>query len=102
LVGWVLDNTKANWHAMLALEADHHKWIMRGCFAHGIALLMKDFCKFKPATGRGAGIRTSGMKWAEVCVENGNKIANFLQDSGTARNLVCIDIAARWCFEVVT
>jgi hypothetical protein len=89
LVGWVLDNTKANWRAMLTLEEAHPKWIMLACFAHGIALLMKDFFKFKQATGRGAAIRTWGIQWEEVCVENGNKIANFLQDSGSARNLVC-------------
>jgi hypothetical protein len=63
---------------MLTLEEAHPNWTMRGCCAHGIALLMKDFCKFKQATGRGAAIRTWGMQWAEVCVENGNKIANFL------------------------
>jgi hypothetical protein len=88
LVGWVLDNTKANWRAMLKLEEEHPKWIMRGCFAHSIALLMKDFCKFKTATGRGAATRSFGMKWAEECVEDGNKIANFLQDSGVARQVV--------------
>jgi hypothetical protein len=86
LVGWVLDNTKAIWQAML--EKMHSKWIMRGCLAHSVALLMKDFCKFKPATGRGAATRSFGMKWAESCVEDGNKIAYFLQDSGTARQVV--------------
>jgi hypothetical protein len=28
LIGWVLDNTKANWRAMLKLEEKHPKWIM--------------------------------------------------------------------------
>jgi hypothetical protein len=84
----VLDNTKANWRAMLKLEIMHPKRTMRGCFAHSVALLMKDFCKFKPATGRGAATRSFGMKGAESCVDDGNKIANFLQDSGAARQVV--------------
>jgi hypothetical protein len=88
LVGWVLDNTKANWRAMLELQKQCPKWIMRGCFAHGLALLMKDFCKYKPSSGRHAATRATGMKWAEQCVDHGNKIANFLQDSGLARQLV--------------
>jgi hypothetical protein len=88
LVGWVVDNTKANWRAMLMLQEERPAWIMRGCFAHSIALLMKDFCKFSSTTGRGAAARSFGMRWAQECVETGNKIANFLQDSGLARQLV--------------
>lgn len=88
LVGWVLDNTKANWRAMLQITEKHPLWIMRGCFAHSQALLMKDFCKYKGATGRNAADRTFGLKWAETCVSNANTIANFLQDSGSARSLV--------------
>ena len=61
---------------------------MRGCLCHGIALLMKDFCRFKATTGRNAPERTFGMKWAEDVVRSGNTIANFLQDSGPARSLV--------------
>jgi hypothetical protein len=71
---------------MLDLTERHPKWIMRGCFAHGLNLLMKDFCKFKQGVGRGAAQRTFGMKWAEQCV---NTFANFMQDSGPARQLVC-------------
>jgi hypothetical protein len=37
LVGWVLDNTKANCRAMLTLQERFPKQIMRGCFAHGLA-----------------------------------------------------------------
>jgi hypothetical protein len=88
LVGWVLDNTKANWWAMRKLEKVHPKRIMCGCFAHSVAPLTKDLCKFKPATGRGAATRSFSMKCAESCVDDGNKIANFLQDSGAARQVV--------------
>jgi hypothetical protein len=62
---------------------------MRGCFAHGLNLLMKESCKFKQGAGRGAAQRTFGMKWAEQCVKDANTIANFIQDSGPARQLVC-------------
>jgi hypothetical protein len=89
LVGWTLDNTKTNWRAMLGLIKKHPWWIMRGCFAHGLNLLMKDLCKYRPGTGRGAAERTLGMKWARQCVKDANTIANFLQDSGPARQLVC-------------
>lgn len=93
LAGWILDNTKANWKAMLRLQEDHPKWILRGCFAHGQNLLMKDFCKYKAATGPRAFARTFGMRWAQQQVEDANTIANFIQDSGQARNLVCFCLA---------
>jgi hypothetical protein len=48
LVGWVLDNTKANCRAMLTLQERFPKWIMRGCFAHGMALLMNDLGTTRP------------------------------------------------------
>jgi hypothetical protein len=88
LVGWVLDNTKSIWRAMLTLQKEHPKWIMRGCSAHGLNLLMKELCKFQPGYGCGAGERTHGLKWAEVNVKDANTIANFLQDSGPARQQV--------------
>jgi hypothetical protein len=88
LVGWVLDNTRSNWRAMLTLQEKHPKWIMRGCFAHGLNLLMKDFCKFQPGFGHGAVERTHGLKWAEGIVEDANTVANFLQDSGPAHQQV--------------
>jgi hypothetical protein len=88
-VGWTLDKTKTNWHAMLDLTEGHPKWTMHGCFAHGLNLLMKDFCKFKQGAGRGAAERTFGMKWAEQCVKDAITIANFIQDSGPVCQLVC-------------
>jgi hypothetical protein len=96
LVGWVLDNTKANCRAMLTLQERFPKWIMRGCFAHCLALLMNDFCNYKATTGRNAGARTYGMRWAETCVRDANTVANYLQDSGPARNLVR-SVACAYC-----
>lgn len=45
-VGFILDNTKANWTAMQILETRHTYWIMRGCIGHGLSLAMKDFTVF--------------------------------------------------------
>lgn len=36
---WVLENTKANWRAMIDLQEHYPQWIMRGCFAHGLEFL---------------------------------------------------------------
>jgi hypothetical protein len=77
---------------MITLQEKHPKWIMRGCFAHGLNLLMKDFCKF--GFGHGAIDRTHGLKWAEVIVKDGNTIANALQDSGPARQQVIATVLA--------
>jgi hypothetical protein len=44
LVGWVMDNTKANWAAMCMIQEKFPVWIMRGCLAHGLNALMKDIC----------------------------------------------------------
>jgi hypothetical protein len=46
LTGWVLDNTKANCSAMQQLQRQYPEWVMRGCFAHGLSLAMKDFTTF--------------------------------------------------------
>lgn len=46
LAGWLLDNTKANWTAMMLLQDKYPEWIMRGCLAHGLSLAMKDFAAF--------------------------------------------------------
>lgn len=73
---------------MLDLEAQFPMWIMRGRFAPGLNLLMKAFCKFQSAFEPGAHDRTFGLKWAEPTVADANMMATFLQDSGSARNLV--------------
>jgi hypothetical protein len=61
-----------------------HDWLI----VHSIALLMKDLCKFKCDIGGVAATRPCALKRAESCVEDGNNIANFLQDSSTERQLV--------------
>jgi hypothetical protein len=86
--GWVLDNTKANWKAMLSIEEEHPAWIMRGCFAHGVALLMKDFAQPKAAVGKGAPGKRTGMVWAQRTVSRANTISNYIQDCGGAKSEV--------------
>jgi hypothetical protein len=83
LCGWVLDNAKANWSAMIALE------IMRGCFCHSLNLLMKDFAKPKRFPGRGGLETATGLFWLQRTVCRCNLIASFIQDSGGAKKLVC-------------
>ena len=39
LVGVIMDNTKANLSALKQLQ---ERWLCLGCFAHGLALLIKD------------------------------------------------------------
>ena len=85
---WVLDNTKANWRAMLKMQEEYPKLIMRGCFAHGLSLCMKDFRKHRTAFGPNAWDRCYGLKWAEQVVKDSNTVANYLQDSGMARKIV--------------
>jgi 6-phosphogluconate dehydrogenase (decarboxylating) len=84
--GWVLDNTKANWKAMLSMEQDYPTWIMRGCFAHGLALLVKDFAQ--PKVGRGAAEKRTGMIWAQRTLARSNTISNYVQDCGGAKSEV--------------
>lgn len=101
LCGWVIDNTKANWNAMLELEIEFPHWIMRGCFCHGLNLLMKDFAKVKRFSGSGGAKKASGLHWLARTVARCNTIANFIQDCGPAKAQVCahisIDIQCYYC-----
>jgi hypothetical protein len=54
IIGFVLDNTKANHKAMRQMAAKHAHLINRGCLAHGLALCMKDFGRVIRATGPNA------------------------------------------------
>jgi hypothetical protein len=88
LVGWVMNNTKANWAAMRMLQEKFPVWIMRGCLAHGLNALMKDICRFKKGQGAKAKDNTWGLQWADTVVMLCNKISNFIQDSTTAEGMV--------------
>ena len=50
--GWTLDNTRTNHKAIGILAETHPRWINVGCFAHGVALSTKDFCKCTKTRGR--------------------------------------------------
>ena len=42
LIGVLMDNTKTNLAAMKKLQEKYPTWLCLGCFAHGLALLIKD------------------------------------------------------------
>lgn len=88
LIGWILDNTKANWAAMQKLQSKYPKWLMRGCLAHSLNALMKDICTYKKGTGQRARESTFGLEWAEKVVMLCNKLSNFMQDSSIAKSMV--------------
>jgi hypothetical protein len=84
--GWVLDNTKANMSAIEILEDRHPEWINVGCIAHGTASAIKDFCDFHKTKGRNS--LTWGVEWLHDVHRQANIIANFVNDSGPAKNIV--------------
>ena len=70
---------------MQILQAKFPKWIMRGCLAHALNALMKDICVFTKGIGQNAMQNRFGLQWAETVVMLCSKVANFFQDSGTAK-----------------
>jgi hypothetical protein len=60
LVGWILDNTKANWEAMQLMQGRHPKWLLRGCLAHGLPTLVKNFSTHQKGALGGKPMRTRG------------------------------------------
>lgn len=90
LIGWLLDNTKANWSAMKQMQLRHPKWLLRGCLAHSMNVLIKDLCNFKPGRGQNARDNTFGLDWVDKVVMLSSKVSNFIQDSGIAKSMVCI------------
>jgi hypothetical protein len=88
--GWTLDNTKANKSVLkiLAEKEESEKWINVGCIAHGLALAMKDFCNYKAGSGRSAKDNTWEVKWLFELNRGANAIANFVNDSSTAKDLL--------------
>jgi hypothetical protein len=87
IIGFVLDNTKANHKAMRQMSDKHPHLINRGCLAHGLALCMKDFGRVIRATGPNAASRSFGIQWVQDTVELGNKMSNFLKHSAQAKAL---------------
>lgn len=50
--GRTVDNTHTHHKAKGIQAVRHPRWMNSGCFAHGVALSMKDFCKCtKPGAG---------------------------------------------------
>jgi hypothetical protein len=88
IIGFVLDNTKANHKAMRKMSDKHPHLINRGCLAHSLALCIKDFGLVIRATGPNATSRSFGIHWVQDEVELGNKLSNFLKHSAQAKALV--------------
>jgi hypothetical protein len=70
--GWTLDNTKANCAAMRELALLVPEWVNVGCIAHGMNVVVRDFCKVVKSSGRGA--TTFGVEWMEDANERVNTI----------------------------
>jgi hypothetical protein len=84
--GWVADNTRTNHAALKRLEQTQPKWVNVGCIAHGVALSMKDFCKFSRSQGRYS--IEWGVQWLAAVNNDANMLANYLNDSSSARFLL--------------
>jgi hypothetical protein len=85
--GCTLDYTRANRATMNLLEDEHPTWACVGCSAHGGHLLMKDLCKHSCSRGRTA--VQWGVKWLADVNKDANTIADYLNDSSTAKALLC-------------
>jgi hypothetical protein len=84
--GWCIDNTRANMSAVRELEILQPEWINYGCAAHSGHLGMKDFSKYEKTPGR---FSTSwGCEWLRDVVTASNTIANYIQDSGSAKHVL--------------
>jgi hypothetical protein len=83
--GWTTANKRTNMTAFHIL-LERPKWINYGCFAHGLALAMKGFCRcFKT---RGCNSKTWGAQWIATVKDATNSIANYLNDMGAAKALL--------------
>jgi hypothetical protein len=84
--GWCIDNTRDNMSAVRELEILQPEWINYGCAAHCGHLGMKDFSKYEKTLGR---FSTSwGCEWLRDVVTASNTIANYIQDSGSAKHVL--------------
>lgn len=60
VLGFVMDNTKTNRAALKMLSAVCPQWIVLGCAAHGLDLVIKDFAKDEGK--RGGCVECPGLK----------------------------------------
>jgi hypothetical protein len=84
--GWTLDNTRTNCKAMNVLAEKCPRWVNVGCFAHCLALSMKDFCTHKKTKGRFS--REYGVLWIKASNDACNMLANYLSDSLPSKKIV--------------
>lgn len=74
LLGVVMDNTKANRAAGVIMNERHPEWLVVGCYAHALSLLLKDF---KEKT-----------KWGKKLFTTANQMVNTINDSELIRALI--------------
>jgi hypothetical protein len=91
-VGFIMDNTAANRAAMRTLKEAHPTWLLLGCSAHALALLVKDFCEAprserKPDTPVKAGSTKLHVTWTSRTAKAVLKISNAISDSERVRAL---------------
>ena len=84
--GWTLDNTRTNCKAMVLLADRCPRWVNVGCFAHCLALSMKDFCTHKKTNGRYS--QEYGVPWIKASNDACNKLANYLNDSLPSKKII--------------
>jgi hypothetical protein len=72
--------------AIKHLEKQHPQWVNVGCMAHATSLAIKDFCRVIKTPGRFS--VTYGIAWMQTVATSNNTIANYVQDSGSAKVII--------------
>jgi hypothetical protein len=70
------------WHraALKLLKSKHPQWILLGCQAHALSLLIKDLCRTKE------GGKRSDCEWGVSVADAGLHMSNMLSDSDKVRS----------------
>eukprot|EP00798_Chlamydomonas_sp_ICE-L_P012776 gene12776-16033_t len=76
LIGFIMDNTKANANAMKMLEEQNPAWVCIGCGAHAFALIFKDFNKLLKCV------------WTAEVFATARMMTNTINDSEKVRALI--------------
>ena len=79
LVGVIMDNTKTNLSALKQLQERYPMWLCLGCFAHGLALLIKDL---------GGLNKKQHAPGVAAILTAANTMANCINDCSAVRTLL--------------
>jgi hypothetical protein len=93
--GFIMDNTAANRAAMRELKTSHPTWLLLGCSAHAMSLLIKDFSDpprkdRKPSAPAKAGSNKICIDWSARTAKALLKISNAVSDSERVRSLFAV------------